>query len=95
MDAVSCMSYILAKNAGKSAKQALQCRLKAEWEGLEDCGRHVEKGRSWKALEAQYEILEGCGVYLEGFRKALWRFSGAFWKALWDLRPLARRAGGD
>ena len=46
-------------------------------------------------LEAQCEILEGCGVYLEGFRKALWRFSGAFWKALWDLRPLARRAGGD
>ena len=33
-------------------------------------------------LEAQCEILEGCGVYLEGFRKALWRFSGAFWKAL-------------
>ena len=46
-------------------------------------------------LEAQCEILEGCGVYLEGFRKALWKFSGAFWKALWDLCPLARRAGGD
>ena len=46
-------------------------------------------------LEAQCGIFEGCGVYLEGFRKALWRFSEAFWKDLWDLCPLARRAGGD
>ena len=50
MDAVSCVSYILTKNVGKSAKQALQCRLKAEWEGLEDCGRHVDQWRSWNAL---------------------------------------------
>ena len=33
-------------------------------------------------LEAQCEILEGCGVYLEGWLKALWKFSGAFWKDL-------------